>query len=62
MTRWAVRATHQGEFMGVPATGKQVTFTGISIMRCANGKNVEAWNQMDLLGLMQQLGAIPPMG
>jgi steroid delta-isomerase-like uncharacterized protein len=61
-TRWTLRGTHQGEFMGVPATGKQVTVTGISITRYANGKNVGSWNEMDLLGLMQQLGAIAPVG
>jgi predicted ester cyclase len=59
--RWTVRATHQGEFMGVPATGKVVTWTGISITRFAGGKDVEDWESFDMLGLMQQLGAIPQM-
>ena len=55
------RATHQGEFMGVPATGKVVTLTGISISRLASGKVVEDWDSFDALGLMQQLGVIPQM-
>jgi steroid delta-isomerase-like uncharacterized protein len=59
--RWTVRATHQGEFMGVPATGKVVTWTGISITRFAGGKDVEDWESFDMLGLLQQLGAIPQM-
>ena len=59
--RYTTRATHQGEFMGVPATGKVVTLTGISISRLASGKVVEDWDSFDALGLMQQLGVIPQM-
>ena len=51
--------TQKGEFMGVPATGKHVSFGVIDIIRMANGKLVEHWGQMDSMGLMQQLGAIP---
>ena len=47
--------------MGVPATGKVVTYTGIYISRFAGGKCVEDWFSGDMLGLMQQLGAIPQM-
>lgn len=59
-TRWTYRATHQGEFMGIPATGKQVTVTGMNISRHENGKYVEDWGNWDGLGLLQQLGAISP--
>ena len=59
VSRFTARATHQGEFMGVPATGKVVTFTGIYISRFAGGKCVEDWFSGDMLGLLQQLGAIP---
>jgi steroid delta-isomerase-like uncharacterized protein len=59
--RYTFRGTHQGEFMGVPATGKVVTWTGIYISRIAGGKFVEDWESFDALGLMQQLGAIPQM-
>jgi steroid delta-isomerase-like uncharacterized protein len=51
--------THKDEWMGIAATGKQVTTTGILIYRIDNGKIVEEWLQYDVLGVMQQLGAIP---
>ena len=59
VTRWTARATHKGEFQGIPPTGKQVCVTGIDIDRIVNGKNVETWTNMDELGLLQQLGALP---
>jgi steroid delta-isomerase-like uncharacterized protein len=59
--RFTLHCTHQGEFMGVPATGKVVTLTGIYITRVAGGKVVEDWRAVDDLGLLQQLGAIPQM-
>jgi steroid delta-isomerase-like uncharacterized protein len=58
--RWTVRGTHTGEFMGIPPTGKQITVTGTDIYRIASGKFVEAWGNLDALGLMQQLGVMPP--
>ena len=61
-TRGVMRGTHKGEFMGVPATGKQVAVQYIDIWRLENGKAVENWVQMDMLGMMQQLGVIPPPG
>ena len=54
--------THKGEFMGVPPTGKSVSFGVIDIIRIAGGKFVEHWGQMDSMGMMQQLGAIPAPG
>jgi len=48
--------THEGEFMGIPATGKKIEVSGIIISRIENGKFVEEWEEMDMLGLMQQLG------
>ena|SRR5437899_2971856 len=59
VTRNIWRGTHQGAFLGLPPTGKQVTVTGIDITRWAGGKAVEHWANQDLLGLMQQLGAFP---
>ncbi len=53
---------HTGEFMGIPATNKQVTQEGIDILRIAGGKVVERWGQFDNMSLMQQLGAMPPPG
>ena len=61
VSRYTFRATHQGELMGVPPTGRAVTVTGILITRFASGKWVEDWESFDALGLMQQLGAIPPI-
>ena len=60
--RWSMQSTHTGEYMGIPATGKRATITGISIYRIAGGKIVEDWSNADFLGFMQQLGVIPPMG
>jgi steroid delta-isomerase-like uncharacterized protein len=56
------RGTHDGEFQGVPPTGKSVTATGIGIGRIANEQIAEAWAAYDALGLMQQLGVVPPPG
>jgi len=56
------RATHQGEFMGVKPKGKQVAYNGTAIFRLKGGKIVEEWVYSDYLGLMQQLGVIPPLG
>ena len=57
--RWKAVATHTGELMGIPPTGNQVTMTGMSMARFADGKLAEEWEAMDTLGLMQQIGAIP---
>ena len=58
-TRWTGRGTHKGELMGIPATGKQVTVSGITISRLSDGKVAEEWATWDTLGMMQQLGAVP---
>ncbi len=57
-TRWTLRGTHAGEFLGIAATGKQVTVTGINILRFADGQIVECWEEWDRLGMLQQLGPI----
>ena len=62
VARWTWRGTRQGEFQGIPPTGKQVTGSGISIHRLASGKLAEAWVNFDALGILQQLGVIPAMG
>ena len=56
VTRWTYTATHKGEWMGIPPSGVQVALTGISIDRFAGGKIVESWDNLDDLGLFQQLG------
>ena len=60
VTRWTWHAVHRGEFQGIPPTGKPVTMTGISILRFADDKVVENTVELDQLGLMQQLGGVPP--
>ncbi len=59
-TRGKFTGSHKGEFMGIPATGKKITVTYIDIWRIQNGKAVENWVQMDMMGMMQQLGVAPP--
>jgi predicted ester cyclase len=59
VTRWTGRGTHQGELMGVAASGNQVQITGISISRISEGKLAETWTNYDALGMMQQIGAVP---
>lgn len=60
--RLTMRGTHQGPLQGMPATGRSVTVTGISIERIANGRIVEGWSENDALGMLGQLGALPPPG
>ena len=56
------RGTHRGEFQGIPPTGKEVAFSSMEFNRVRDGKVEEHWVELDLLGLMQQLGAIPEPG
>jgi steroid delta-isomerase-like uncharacterized protein len=58
-SRWTGRGTHDGELMGVPASGKHVTVSGIVVSRVANGKVVEEWTNWDTLGMLRQIGAVP---
>jgi predicted ester cyclase len=58
-TRGRFVGTHRGEFNGVPATGRPVDVKYIDVWRVEDGKAVENWVQMDLLGLLQQVGAVP---
>ncbi len=62
VTRWTCTGTHRGELMGIAPTGKLGTVTGIFIDRIAGGKAVETWAAWDALGMLQQLGVVPPMG
>jgi steroid delta-isomerase-like uncharacterized protein len=59
VTRWTGRGTHQGELMGIPPTGQEVTVTGIEFDRVSGGKLEETWVNYDAMGMMQQLGVIP---
>jgi predicted ester cyclase len=59
VARWRSRATHQGEYMDIAPSGKEVQFTGISFYRIEEGKIAQSWNIEDQLGLMRQIGAFP---
>ena len=60
--RWTARGTHRGTYLGVPATGRVVAVSGLSIHHFIDGRIDESWDQIDMLGLLQQLGAIPGPG
>jgi steroid delta-isomerase-like uncharacterized protein len=57
--RVTARATHKGDFMGVPAAGKSYEIAEIHIFRLEDGLNVEHWHVADMLGMMKQIGALP---
>jgi predicted ester cyclase len=59
---WTSLGTHQGELYGIPATGKQVKNTGMTIYRMVNTKIAELWFIGDNMGMMQQLGVVPVPG
>ncbi len=59
MTPYRSEFDLSGEFQGIAPTGKQVTFTVIAIDRISGGQIAEEWEELDQLGMMQQLGAIP---
>ena len=58
--RWTLVGTDTGGMMGMPPSGKQLTFTGTTIVRMQDGMIVERWANVDELGLLQQLGMAPP--
>ena len=60
--RLTARGTMKGDFMGIPATGKQATWTEIHIGRVANGQLVEHWSLVDQLGMLVQLGVVQAPG
>ena len=57
--RVGISATHEGELLGIPPTQRRLSFTAMELYRLAEGKIDEQWVNMDTLGMMQQLGAIP---
>jgi steroid delta-isomerase-like uncharacterized protein len=60
--RFVQRGRHGGELMGVPPSGREVELAGITILAFRDGRVVERWTQADMLGLMGQIGALPPPG
>ena len=59
MVRWTNRGTHQGDFLGIPATGQAVSIGGGNVFHLEGGKLAEEWGFPDNLGLLIQLGVIP---
>lgn len=57
--RNTLTGTHQGEYMGLPPTGKSVTYNEIIIFRFVNGRIAETWGVVDVFAQMKQLGLIP---
>jgi steroid delta-isomerase-like uncharacterized protein len=60
--RWTATARHTGPIAGIPATGKRVTITGITMHRIRNGKVVESWNEYNTIAMLWQLGVLPMPG
>ncbi len=60
---WTNTGTHQGEFMGIPPTGRTVTISGVDVHRLRDGRMAEHWHVVEELQMLQQLGVIPqPQG
>jgi steroid delta-isomerase-like uncharacterized protein len=57
--RSTFRGTHQGDFMGIPATGKKVEVSNYDFVRFENDQAAEHWGTIDSAALMEQLGAVP---
>ncbi len=59
---YTITGTHKGDFLGIPATGRQIKARGMQIARFENGQIVERWGSSDQLGILQQIGVnlIPP--
>jgi predicted ester cyclase len=62
VTRFTIRGTHEGEFLGIAGTGREVELDGIAIDLMRDGERIDGWAQLDRLGLLTQLGAVDPPG
>jgi steroid delta-isomerase-like uncharacterized protein len=58
-TRFTGRGTHQGTFLGIPATGKEASLSGVAITRVVDGQVISDWGEFDMIGFFQQLGLTP---
>lgn len=61
VSRIVMRATSKAEFLGMAPTGKELEVSGITIHRIADGKIVERWGNWNTIGMLQQLGRLPPL-
>ena len=57
--RWTFHGTHDGPMFGVPPTGRKASIEGYDILHIRDGKIIEAWIEQDMIGLLQQIGAVP---
>jgi predicted ester cyclase len=57
VARWSSSGLHRGEFMGIPATGRRVTLKGIDLFRLVDGRIADLWQEIDLMGILQQISA-----
>jgi predicted ester cyclase len=60
--RFVYRGTHTNELMGIPAKGSPVEMRSIDIWRVEDGMFVEHWDELNMLEVFQQIGALPPLG
>jgi steroid delta-isomerase-like uncharacterized protein len=60
-TRFTLTGTHQDEYTGISATGKVIKVTGVVISRLTDGKIIEEWEMLDMLGFFKQLGLVPEL-
>jgi predicted ester cyclase len=60
--RWLATMSHTGDLPGLTSTGKEIRVTGISVFRIVDGRFEEAWQNWDMLGMVEQLGLAPPTG
>jgi steroid delta-isomerase-like uncharacterized protein len=58
--RFTLSGKHGGTFLGVPATGTQIALPGITILHFRDGRCIERWSTADMLGVLVQIGAVPP--
>ena len=61
VTRVVMRGRSKAEFLGMAPTGKEVEVSGITIHRIADGKIAERWGNWNTIGMLQQLGRLPPL-
>ena len=57
--RWLCTGTHEGDFMGIPATHRHIEVRGMDISRLEGGRIIEHWTQVDMMAMLQQLGVMP---
>ena len=60
-TRCTITGRHDGDLMGAPPTGREVSFTCLTVSRCRDGRIEEEWELADTVGLLRQIGALPDM-